>query len=159
MISRRQPFRRDRLAGLIFAAFGILFAALAAHYPLGTSMRMGPGYFPMLLGVVLTGIGIVIAFSGGRHDDSPTDAPYSNSPAPSQRWRPALLISASVLLFAVAIESVGLALATFGVVAVSSLANREAHWPHVLASGAVLSVISVGVFAYGLRLPFRVLPF
>jgi hypothetical protein len=121
---------------------------------------MGPGYFPMLLGVVLTGIGIVIAFSGGRHGDTPTDAPPdATHPAPSQRWRPALLVSASVLLFAVAIESVGLALATFGVVAVSSLANREAHWPHVLASGVALSVVSVGVFAYGLRLPFRVLPF
>jgi hypothetical protein len=113
----------------------------------------------MLLGVVLTGIGIVIAFSGERHDDTPTDAPNGNPPASSQRWRPALLISTSVLLFAIAIESVGLALATFGVVAVSSLANREAHWPHVLASAVALSVISVGVFAYGLRLPFRVLPF
>lgn len=73
--------------------------------------------------------------------------------------RPALLISASVLVFAAAIESVGLALATFGVVAVSSLANSNVRWRSIAASGLVLASASVAIFAYGLRLPFRVTPF
>ncbi len=159
MSARLKPVHRDTLAGLIFVAFGTAFAGIAAGYPLGTAMRMGPGYFPIVLGVALSAIGLVIVLSGRRGGPTETGVNAGEAGPVSQRLRPALLISASVLLFAVTIESIGLALSTFGVVVVSSLADRERHWPHVLASAALLSMIAVGVFAYGLRLPFKVLPF
>jgi hypothetical protein len=122
-------------------------------------MRMGPGYFPILLGIVLSGIGVVVLVSGLRSNAAPAGPRGADPKRSSQPWRPALLISASVLLFAITIESIGLAIATFGVVVVSSLANRDVYWPHVLASGLLMSMVSVSVFAYGLRLPFKVVPF
>jgi hypothetical protein len=157
---------RDAIAGALFVAFGLTFAALAMRYPLGSAMRMGPGYFPALLGLILSVIGMVIVLAALRPSSSEDREPHGDNrhadrsaPAPHSRLRPVLLISASVLLFAVAIEPFGLALATFAVVAVSSLADREARWPQLAASGVVLPLITVGVFAYGLRLPFKVIPF
>ncbi|MBI5132684.1 MAG: tripartite tricarboxylate transporter TctB family protein [Rhodopseudomonas palustris] len=158
MSFRRSLDQREFIAGAAFLLFGISFSLIALHYPLGTAMRMGPGYFPVLLGLILSCIGVLIGISALRRRPI-DDAPTTGAPFTWSSLRPALLISASVLLFAVAIESVGLALATFGVVAVSSLANRESRWPAVLASGIALSAMSVGIFAYGLRLPFRVTPF
>jgi hypothetical protein len=151
--------RRDSIAGAIFVAFGSAFSVIAAGYPLGTAMRMGPGYFPTLLGIALTGIGALILFSGLRGHSSNIQTAEADTIQSQHPWRPALLISASILLFAVTIETAGLALATFGVVLISSFANREMRWPHVLASGLLLSLVSVAVFAYGLRLPFRISPF
>jgi hypothetical protein len=158
MSPRRGLNQRDTIAGAIFFLFGIAFSMIAASYPLGTTMRMGPGYFPAGLGLILSCIGGVIAFNALRGAPTSDDASRDRS-TPWPRLRPVVLISASILLFAVTIETVGLALATFAVVAVSSLANQEFRWPQVLVSGLVLSVVSVGVFAFGLRLPFRVLPF
>ncbi|MCG6203424.1 tripartite tricarboxylate transporter TctB family protein [Rhodopseudomonas sp. HC1] len=158
MSFRRRLDQREFMAGAAFVLFGISFSLVAVNYPLGTAMRMGPGYFPALLGLLLSCIGVLIGISALRRRPI-TDRSASNAPFNWSCLRPALLISASVLLFAAAIESAGLALATFGVVAVSGLANREARWPAVSASGIALSVMSVGIFAYGLRLPFRVAPF
>jgi hypothetical protein len=158
MSFRRRLDQREFIAGVAFLLFGVSFLIVAVNYPMGTAMRMGPGYFPVLLGLILAGIGVLIAI-GALRGQPIDDEPRISAPFSLSGLRPALLISASVLVFAAAIESVGLALATFGVVAVSSLANRESRWPAVLASGILLSTVSVGIFAYGLRLPFRVTPF
>lgn len=158
MSVRRRLDHRDGAAGAAFFVFGIAFAVVALNYPLGTTMRMGPGYFPVVLGLILAGLGVIVGLGAYRRHSVAEQAAGSTSLS-IPKLRPALLISASVLVFAVAIESVGLALATFGVVAVSSLANSNVRWRSVTASGLVLASASVAIFAYGLRLPFRVTPF
>lgn len=66
MSVRRRLDHRDGAAGLAFFVFGIGFAVLALNYPLGTTMRMGPGYFPVVLGLILAGLGLVVGLGAFR---------------------------------------------------------------------------------------------
>ena len=145
---------RDHVTGAVFVLAGGLIAAGALAHPLGTAMRMGPGYFPLLLGLVLVGLGIVIAVSAER-----SDALARIALADASWLRPLALVSLSVVLFAVVVELGGLIAAVVGVVVISGLAHHAFRWRDTLVLAALLAAGSVGVFAYGLRLPFQILPF
>jgi hypothetical protein len=149
----RVILRRDHLTGGVFVLAGGLIAAGALAHPLGTLMRMGPGYFPLLLGLVLVSLGIVIAASAER-----SDALGLGALANAAWLRPLALVSLSVVLFALLVELGGLVAAVAGVVIVSGLAHHAFRWRDALMLAALLAAGSVGVFAYGLRLPFQILP-
>ncbi|WP_301095635.1 tripartite tricarboxylate transporter TctB family protein, partial [Turicimonas muris] len=87
--------QRDFWAGVLFAAFGAFFCFYAvANYPLGTASRMGPGYFPMLLGGFLLFLGVLISlksFFFPPHDGTGI-GPFD--------WRVVFVILGSVLIFA-----------------------------------------------------------
>jgi hypothetical protein len=154
MSIKRTIRQRDFIAGAFFFLTGIAVTAVSSNYPLGTAMRMGPGYFPALLGGVLTLLGLAIGFKAFRSARPLTD--LSLEPL---TLRPALMVSAGILLFAAAIQSAGLALSTIGLVFVSGFAHRQFRWNQLALSALGLTVAAVGIFAYGLQLPFRVLPF
>lgn len=141
--------RRDFLAGLIFLAFGAVAAIVARSYPIGSAARMGPGYFPFVLGCILAALGLVILGRGLlRH-----------GPAPERTyWRPLLLILGAIALFAFSIESLGIALATALLVAISATASPESRRYESAILVAVLVAFTLGVFVYGLKLPFKVWP-
>lgn len=153
MSIRQALVQRDVVAGLLFLATGLAVVAIAGRYPLGTAMRMGPGYFPTLLGGLLALLGACITCKGLRCDRT---LGHLRLEPPS--WRPPLLISGSVLLFAGAIQSLGLAIAALAVTAVSGIAHSEFRWRELALTSVSLSVFVVAVFAYGLRLPLRVWP-
>jgi lysylphosphatidylglycerol synthetase-like protein (DUF2156 family) len=56
--------RDSLLAGGVFVVVGIAFAVAATRYELGSALRMGPGYLPLVLGAVLTGLGLIIVGQG-----------------------------------------------------------------------------------------------
>jgi hypothetical protein len=140
---------KDFFAGLLFIAFGALAVAIGRGYPLGSAARMGPGYFPVLVGSLLLLVGIVVAARG-----------LSTKAAGVGRLaiKPLVLVLGAVLLFAATIEELGLAVAILGVVVVGYLANTRRRPVELIVLALVLTAASVLIFYYGLKLPFKVWP-
>lgn len=91
--------QRDIFGGLIFLAFGISAAVMAYGYPIGSAARMGPGYFPFVLGCLLSLIGLALVVRGFLQDGPPVERAY---------WRPLILILAAIGVFAATVESLSL---------------------------------------------------
>jgi hypothetical protein len=107
--------QRDFFAGLIFLAFGAIAAIVARNYPIGSAVRMGPGYFPFVLGCILALLGLAIIARGLLRE----------GPAPERAyWRPLALILGAIGVFAFSVESLGIALATALLVAIGATARR-----------------------------------
>lgn len=140
---------RDFCAGLLFMAFGLAALMIAQSYPLGTASRMGPGYFPRLLGVLLVGLGAVQSLIGLRG---------KSEPWPEWHWGPLLILLLSVSAFTLIAPWVGLVAAALTLVFLSSGASREFRWREALVSGAIQAAAAAAVFVYGLGLPLRVWP-
>jgi TctA family transporter len=144
--------RQDFLAGLFFTLLGALVAAGSFKYAMGTAMRMGPGYFPLTLAALLVAIGLFVLTHSLTLDRANAQAvePFA--------LRPITLVAAGVLIFAFTVQSFGLIVATIGLVTVSGVAYQGFRWSELAILGATLSVFAVGVFSYGLSLPFQALP-
>jgi hypothetical protein len=140
---------KDFYSGLIFILFGLFVVVVARSYPMGTALRMGPGYFPTLLGAILALLGLVIAVRGLW---------ISGEVLKRGAFRPLLLVLGAVLAFAFLIESLGLVLATLVLVVTSSLAGEEFRLHEVAVLCLALTALAVGLFVYGLGLPFKVWP-
>lgn len=140
---------KDFFAGLIFLFFGGLAAWVARDYPLGSAVRMGPGYFPLVVGVLLALLGLVACGKGLLIKGERIE------PA---RLRPLLLILGAVGIFAAAIETAGIVISTILVVAVGAAASAESRTREVLLLLVFLLVLAVGVFTYALGLPFKLMP-
>ncbi|WP_162894657.1 tripartite tricarboxylate transporter TctB family protein [Rhizobium terrae] len=98
-MSSRLNNKADVEAGLFFTLFGCLTAALSLQYQMGTVAAMGPGMFPLILGVMLTILGLAILVKGMRG---------GGEAAKNLPWKPAMLITVSLLAFAFLLLSVGL---------------------------------------------------
>ena len=118
---------------------------MARHYPLGTALRMGPGYFPMILGGVLILFGVVLILRGLRSDQKIQG-----------QWsiRALVVLPISMALFGVLIDLAGFIPAIVGLVFLSSASSRECKFFEVLSLSVSLSVISVILFIWGLGLPY-----
>lgn len=143
---------REVIAGGLFLAFAAAGLVLASDYPLGTAMRMGAGYFPMLVAAALGGLGVALLLRG---------LTVQAAPAQQERlvhWRPSLLIGGSMLAFAWLLPTLGLALATLLMTLLSGLARQRARLGELTLLGGALGLFSVVVFAYGLGLNLPLLP-
>ena len=140
----------DFWAGLAFGAFGLFVSIYAAtNYQLGTAVRMGPGYFPTWIGALVALLGAVLLLQALRFD---------GPPLARWHWRPTLLILAAGVAFGYLLKPLGLVLATVALVLVSALGGHEFRWREAIILAAVLAVFSIGVFVYGLGLPFPLWP-
>ncbi len=140
---------KDFWAGLMFIGFGLGFVLVARNYDMGTAVRMGPAYFPTVLGALLALLGLIVFGQSFT---------VSGSPLPRFAFRPLIVILIAIALFGVMIRSVGLIPATVVLVVVSSLGNYEFRTKEVLAMAIGLALFAVGVFSYGLGLPFKLWP-
>jgi hypothetical protein len=138
--------QKDFCAGLLFVAIGATAVAIARGYQIGTTMHMGPGYFPVLLGVILIALGLVIAARALWTAEVER--------LPRIPVRPLLLVTLSVLVFALAFDRFGLIPAIVAAVLVSCLAGHEFRWREALPLAALLAAASVLIFHVGLGLPF-----
>lgn len=143
--------RKDFNAGLGFIAIGAFFAAVATTYPMGSALRMGPGYFPAILGGLLVVLGIAVLARGFAVD--------GEDPAPV-RWRPLLWITGSVAGFALLIGPLkaGLVLSAIALVIACARGGWEFRWREAVPLSLALTAFTVLVFHYGLGLPFRLWP-
>jgi hypothetical protein len=140
---------KDFFAGLIFIAFGIAAIAIGSNYALGSAARMGPGYFPRILGILLILLGAALAIRALR---------LKGEPVPAFKWRPTLIVLGSVVLFGLIVTHVGLVLSTIILVVLSSAASLEFRPKEALIAGVLLAALAVGVFVIGLKLQLPVWP-
>jgi hypothetical protein len=135
---------RDLIGGAILIVVGIAGALYAsAHYPLGTVQRMGPGMFPTAIGYVLAGLGALIALP----------AWIRRGPLPVPELRPLLLVLASVLVFAVTVERLGMVPAIFLLTGLAVLADNKLGVVGTLVLASGLSVGAWLIFVFGLGIP------
>lgn len=140
---------RDFYSGLIFLLFGLLAVIFARDYQLGSAARMGPGYFPSVLGALLAGLGLVIV---GR--SLALEGPKVTGFA----LRPLILVLTAVLAFGLLLEPAGLGVATAALVVIGCLAGEEFRWRDVAILSVILIAVALGLFVYGLGLPLKVWP-
>jgi hypothetical protein len=140
---------KDFVAGILFAAVGIAAIVIAANYPLGTAARMGPGYFPRILGILLILLGSALALRALK---------LQGAPIPRWHWRPVVVVLGSVVLFGLIVNSVGLALSTILLIVLSSAASPEFRPKESVVAGIALAVLSVAVFVIGLKLQLPIWP-
>lgn len=150
---------KDFFAGLLFAALGLAFAWGARSYELGSSARMGPGYFPLLLGLLLAGLGAVIMVRALRRSDTGERiTPWA--------WRPLVAIISANLLFGVAlgglpawgVPALGLMLGIYLLTFVACLAGERFNLREALLLATALALLSYGAFVLLLKLQFVVWP-
>jgi hypothetical protein len=139
---------RDFLAGLLFVVLGGLAVALARDYPIGSTMRMGPGYFPTALGGILLLFGVYVLLRGVRSGDEVKG---------EWGYRPLALITLSIVLFGFLLDRVGMVPAIVATLFVGAAAGREFRLKEVLLLAVVMTAFSVAVFSYGLKLPYPLL--
>jgi putative tricarboxylic transport membrane protein len=140
---------KDFFAGLMFVGFGVAAIAIGAGYPLGVAARMGPGYFPRILGILLIAFGAVLMFRAMR---------IRGAEITLESPRPLLIVLGSVVLFGLTAPSLGLVVATILLIVVSSAASTEFRWKEALLSSAILAALSVAGFIWGLGLQFSIWP-
>jgi hypothetical protein len=175
-----ERFLRDLVAGLVFAAFGAAAIHFVREYPLGTAMRMGPGYFPAALGWILIGFGAFLCVRGlwrwvpsprrkakqvdgldfVRGDPTPAAAPAAAWDWREATWsmRPVAGIAASMLVFGFVMPRLGLIPALVPMFFAAALGGREFRWREVLILTIVMTAFAVGVFVVLLKLPFPLFP-
>lgn len=143
--------KKDFNAGLMFIAFGLVFALVARNYPMGSAVRMGPAYFPTILGWLLVFLGVIVFIQSFLTEDEP---PKKMDP------RALLWILGSVVAFALLVGplNMGLVAASLVIVVMSAYGGEEFNWRDAILSAVILSVACVAIFYYGLGLPFRLFP-
>jgi hypothetical protein len=152
--------QKDFFSGLMFMAVGIAFAWGATSYTIGEGARMGPGYFPLILGVLLAGLGGFIVF------ESLVVETEDGEKVGKWAWRPlGFVIGANVLfgvllggLPSIGLPSMGLILAIYGLTLVAALAGDEFVLKEVLILATVLAIGSYLAFVLMLKLQFPVWP-
>jgi hypothetical protein len=143
--------QRDFWAGVMFAAVGLLFIALSQQYQMGTAAKMGPGYFPTVLGGLMAVLGLMIGLDGVR--------PHAHELHVEKiGWREIILVLLSVALFAFLLPKLGLVISLAVLIAVAAIASHEFSLRDTLISMVVLIVLSYVVFVRGLELQFPVWP-
>lgn len=139
-----QRARRDLFAGAIFAAFGAAFAGMSLTYDIGDPFRMGPGFFPLALGLVLVGLGALIVAKGfvaGSGED------LGIVP-----WRAVVILVAAIMFFGLTVRGLGLVPALGGTTLLAAFAGRDVHPGRAAIIAIGLTVLSILIFVVALQL-------
>jgi hypothetical protein len=153
--------QKDFYAGLMFTIIGLVFAVTSANsYNIGSAARMGPGYFPLLLGTILVVIGLLITLSGFTSNAKDGDK------IGNWAWKPMVFVISSNLIFGLllsglpkfGIPHMGLIAAIFGLVIVAGMAGEVFKLKEALILSTVLSVGSYLAFVLLLKLQLPVWP-
>ncbi len=152
--------QKDFLSGLMFTVVGGGFALGARNYDIGEAARMGPGYFPFMLGTILAILGIAITIQ------SFGDTEKAGEKVGKLAWKPLSLIIGANLLFGallgglapIGLPPMGLLLSVVALVVVASMAGDEFRLVESLILAAVLATGSYVIFVKLLSLPFQVWP-
>jgi putative tricarboxylic transport membrane protein len=136
---------KDVWAGLLLIAIGAAAMFMARNYGFGTALRMGPGFFPILLGGLLIVFGVYMLANGLRQ---PEKIAGSWSP------RALVILPLSLILFGVLMEHGGFAPAMLVLIFGSATASTEFKLVEVLLFSVGLTALSVAVFVWALGLPY-----
>jgi hypothetical protein len=144
---RYRPDGRALLACLATLVVAAITLWDGTRYSMGELRRMGPGYFPVVLGVTLAGLGLLVLL------ERPALAEPDEAERPA--LRPILSLLAGLLAFALLVERFGLLPATFALVLIAAAAEPGLRPKQMLALAAVVSLAAVAIFVLALGLPLR----
>ena len=150
----------DFFSGVMFTTVGGAFAIGATTYTIGNGARMGPGYFPLMLGILLAVLGVIIMFQAMVVETTDGD------PIGKWAWKPLAFVLGANLAFGVllgglpsiGVPAMGMIIAIYALVLISSLAGNEFDLKKVLALATVLAVGSYVAFIWALKLQIQVWP-
>jgi hypothetical protein len=151
---------QDFWSGVMFAAFGVFFMVFARNYDMGTAARMGPAFFPTMLGGLLLFLGIFIglrALAPGSKD-SIHIAPGGDGAISRFHFKPLLLVLGAVIAFGLLLRPAGMIVSLSVLVVVSSLASDQFRLRDVVLLTIGLALLVLAVFIYGLGMTVPVLP-
>ena len=138
---------KDFWAGLLYIFFGSIAIVVARDYGMGTGVKMGPAYFPTILGGLLAGIGLI---SVVRSFIAP------GTPIGAFAFKGLILVTASVVLFGFIVRGAGLVVALPLLVVMSASASKRFRWRTALIMAAVLTIFCSVVFVEGLGIPLPI---
>jgi len=167
----RKGFKKDYYAGAAMIIIGLGVAVQGSTYAIGSLERMGPGFFPTALGVVLVLLGVAIAMSAvngaeqsGAGTTPTTNASANNLAQPQSaslaeararpEWRGWFCITAGIVLFIVLGQYGGLLPATFAVVFISAMGDRQNSWRQAFVLAVAMVLICLIVFHWALKVQF-----
>lgn len=137
--------QEDFWAGMMFFSFGALAIWLSTDYPMGTASRMGPGYFPTYLGGIMLVLGAIVALMSLK-TEGPKVTPFA--------WKPMIMLSVGFVAFGWGVDHIGFIPALFLLSVITAAAGQTFKVVEVLIMTAVLIAGAVGIFIYGIELPF-----
>lgn len=146
--------RTELWSALLMLVIAVPTIVGSFNYQIGSLMRMGPGYFPLILGVVLAILAILILISPEPVETLAEEAHTEESLSLREQWVTWIIIVVSVLAFVVLGKYGGLIPATFVMCTLVSFADKRNTYKSALLVGLILTVVSVGLFHYGLQLQF-----
>jgi hypothetical protein len=138
--------RADFSAGLLFVIFGLGFGIGAFNLDLGTTLRMGPGYFPLVLAVILVGLGLAIMATALRS---------VNEAVGTYAWRGMVFILGAPIFFGLTVRGLGFVPAIFAATLIASLAGLKMRPLYAVGLALAVTVFCTLVFSMALGLPFR----
>jgi uncharacterized protein YybS (DUF2232 family) len=139
---------RDVIGGLVLIAIGVAAIVIAGEYPFGTARRMGPGYFPVILGGICAILGVAIVAKGfirRMWDDGTIQMPA---------LRNVIGVIAAISAFILTGEHFGLVPATLLLVGIGAVIDRGNSWLTVVLLSLAVMVGGVALFSYGLGITF-----
>ncbi|MBX9456885.1 MAG: tripartite tricarboxylate transporter TctB family protein [Rhizobium sp.] len=138
--------RTNLICGLVFIGAGLFFAIQSLGLKIGTSFRMGPGYFPLVLASLLVVLGLVIFIQSFRKEGEPI-GPLA--------WRGMLFILPAPVVFGLTVRGLGFVPSLFLCAFVACFASQRMTVLWALVLSLCITVFSVAVFSYALGLPFE----
>jgi len=142
---------KDFWAGVMFIICGAFFAIYGTEYTYGVAAKMGPGYFPTSLGVILMGVGALLSLIAIHPKATPSKVD------PFNFYMLGHVIGGTVL-FGILLPTMGLYIALVALLMVSAHASHEFKWKGAMITTAVLILIAFVIFVYGLELQFQLWP-
>ncbi len=134
------------ICGALLAATGVFFACQSLGLELGTSTRMGPGYFPLALSIILIALGLIILVQATR---------FSGESIGPIAWRGMFFILPAPIFFGLTVRGLGFVPSLFLTCLIASFASMRMKLLHAIILSAAITAFSVLVFSYGLGLPFQ----
>ena len=144
--------QRDFGAGVMYMVIGLFFAIVATRYQYGSAAKMGPGYFPFWLGMLMAAMGLLVLVRS-------LGAKATIEAIPKFNFKVIGLITGSIILYGILLPKMGFIVAVLVLVMIASSASKEFSWKVSLINAAVLIAFTYSVFVIGLKLQFPLLPF
>ena len=140
---------KDFLGGTLIFATGLGVTIHSISFEIGSLNQMGPGFFPIVLGLILTTCGVAIAAKGRSSESNSRDEINVKPPA---EWRAWALIIIGIASFIALARIAGLIVATFFIVFISALGDRDNSWKSAALLALLMVAVSVIIFWWALQI-------
>ncbi len=137
----------------MFIAIGLVFFVGANSYSIGSAARMGPGYFPRILGGILVVLGVLVSGAGLKNQ-----AEWAQSAGIGWTWRPVFILTLAVVLFGAVLQPLGMLAAIALLTVISGIAAHDKNYRELAIITVIMCLFCAGVFVWGLKLQMKLFP-